>query len=390
MKTFNKLFLAAAAALVLASCYDDTELRETLNNQADKIEQQANDIKTLQGLVQALDKKLAVSEVTGTEDGFKVTFSDGTVKEIKNGLNGTNGTNGANGKDGENGLNGNNGENGKTPQLKIENGAWKVSYDEGATWSDVATDDSDKVLNGVTVDGNVVTFNLGNGMTFTFVAEEPSVTVGGEKYKIAKMPDGRWWMVENLRYIPEGCTIGNGVYYPCKDDALASDDSAEGIKAKGLLYADSLVFKKVITADNYNSLEKTQGICPDGWYIPTGAEFMNLVGKSNDATKYPTIATAPFYDATLGNGGNGSLVKLGESGFNTTMAGYTNNGAIAGYLANKSAITMSYIYSSSSKSATQFYALMLNGANSTCPVGFLNNSAATKPVCASVRCIKNE
>ena len=384
MKNLNKLLFAAAAALVLTSCYDDTELRETINSQDEKIEQQANDIKTLQGLVQALDKKLAVSEVIGTADGFKVTFSDGTVKEIKNGKDGANGTNG------ENGAPGAPGANGKTPSLKIEDGAWKVSYDEGATWAEVATDDSDKVLNGVTVDGNVVTFDLGNGQTFTFMAEEPSVTIGGEKYKITKMADGRWWMAENLRYIPEGCQIGNGVYYPCKDDALASDDSADGIKTKGLLYADSLVFKKVITAENYNSLEKTQGICPDGWYIPTAAEFMNLVGKCNDSVTYPTIATAPFYDATLGNGGNGSLAKLSEGGFNPVMSGYVNGGAIAGYLANKSAITMSYIFSSSSKSATQLFALMYNGTNGSCPVGFLNNSSAAKPLCASVRCIKGE
>lgn len=386
MKKFNKLFFAAVAALALTSCYDDTELRETINNQASKIEQQANDIKTLQGLVQALDKKLAVSEVVGTDDGFKVTFSDGTSKEIKNGKNGSNGTNGDNGNDG------NDGNDGKTPQLKIENGAWKVSYDEGETWADVATDDSDKVLNGVTVDGNIVTFDLGNGQTFTFQAEEPSITYGGEKYKIVKMKDGRWWMAENLRYIPEGCKIGEGIYYPCKDDAIASDDTPEGIKAKGLLYADSLVYKVVLTAENYTKLDGVQGICPDGWHIPTAVECMNLVGKCNDAATYPTVATAPYYDATLGNGGNGSMAKLEEDGFNTIMAGYTQAGAIKGYLANKNAITMSYIYSSTGKPAgttTQMYGLMFNGANGSCPLGFISTSLTATPVCGSVRCIKN-
>lgn len=389
MKNLNKLLFAAAAALVLTSCYDDTELRETINSQAEKIEQQANDIKTLQGLVQALDKKLAVSEVIGTADGFKVTFSDGTVKEIKNGKDGANGTNG------ENGAPGAPGANGKTPSLKIEDGAWKVSYDEGATWAEVATDDSDKVLNGVTVDGNVVTFDLGNGQTFTFMAEEPYVELGGEKYKIVKMKDGRWWMAENLRYIPEGCQIGNGVYYPCKDDAVASDDTPEGIKAKGLCYADSVAFKKVLTKENYMNIEGVQGICPDGWHIPTCAEFMNLVGKNNDSTGYPTVATAPYYDSTLGNGGNGSMAMLEADGFSTKQAGYINNGAVAGYLANKNAITMTYIYSSTGKpnptaTSCQMYALMFNGANGTCPVAFMANSLSAKPFGGSVRCIKNE
>ena len=45
---------------------------------------------------------------------------------------------GTDGKDGANGANGENGTNGKdgiTPQLKIEEGYWFISYDNGATWT---------------------------------------------------------------------------------------------------------------------------------------------------------------------------------------------------------------------------------------------------------------
>ena len=53
----------------------------------------------------------------------------------EDGKDGANGTNGTDGKDGQDGADGSNGQDGITPQLKIENGYWYVSYDNGATWT---------------------------------------------------------------------------------------------------------------------------------------------------------------------------------------------------------------------------------------------------------------
>jgi hypothetical protein len=53
----------------------------------------------------------------------------------EDGKDGQNGTNGTDGKDGQDGTDGSNGQDGITPQLKIENGYWYVSYDNGATWT---------------------------------------------------------------------------------------------------------------------------------------------------------------------------------------------------------------------------------------------------------------
>ena len=52
----------------------------------------------------------------------------------------TTGNDGAPGQDGENGANGTNGKDGQdgiTPQLKIENGKWFVSYDKGISWTEL-------------------------------------------------------------------------------------------------------------------------------------------------------------------------------------------------------------------------------------------------------------
>ena len=117
----------------------------------------------------------------------------------KDGQNGTNGTNGSNGQDGADGKDGQDGEDGKdgadgqngkdgiTPQLKIEEGYWYISYDNGATWTQLGkatgedgkdgqngsngTDgkdgkdgqDGDSMFQSVTQDESYVYFTLADG-----------------------------------------------------------------------------------------------------------------------------------------------------------------------------------------------------------------------------------
>ncbi len=67
------------------------------------------------------------------------------------GKDGQNGTNGSNGQDGENGKDGADGQDGKdgiTPQLKIEDGHWYISYDNGATWTQLGKATGDDGQNG--------------------------------------------------------------------------------------------------------------------------------------------------------------------------------------------------------------------------------------------------
>ncbi len=88
----------------------------------------------------------------------------------KDGQDGTNGTDGENGKDGENGADG---KDGITPQLKIENDYWYVSYDNGATWTQLgkATGEDGKdgksFFQDVTQDDNNVYFTLADGTVIT-------------------------------------------------------------------------------------------------------------------------------------------------------------------------------------------------------------------------------
>ena len=65
----------------------------------------------------------------GKGNKIKAVGTDGA-----DGKDGQDGTNGSDGKDGQDGTNGTDGKDGVTPQLKIENDYWYVSYDNGATW----------------------------------------------------------------------------------------------------------------------------------------------------------------------------------------------------------------------------------------------------------------
>ena len=230
----------------------------------------------------------------------------------------------------------------------------------------------------------------------TITQTSPSLTVGNRQYRIKKMGDGRWWMVDNLCYATKGINIGDGicgVWYPCSDYALEYDESTDGIIAKGLLYSDATAFNTNITQTTCKRQEGAQGLCPAGWHIPTLDDFMNLVGKCNNSQIAP-VTDAPYYDAARNQG---SLSKLEEGGFNTTQAGYVqgtgagyaNGSAIQGFYAGRG-ITTTYIFCSTHYSTSQWYALVLSKPNNTANVGYLNNFTASRPQAASIRCIKDK
>ena len=85
------------------------------------------------------------------------------------GAPGTPGTPGTPGAPGSDGTDGTDGEDGITPQLKISEGSWYISYDDGATWSllgvasDVATSD---FFTAVYHDGNDLVLELHDGASY--------------------------------------------------------------------------------------------------------------------------------------------------------------------------------------------------------------------------------
>ena len=231
MKRFIS-FIAIALAIVVSSCskFDDTDIWNKLNDHEKRIvaleelcKQMNTNISSLQSIVNALQKNDYITNVSpvrkdGEIVGYTITFAhsdtitiyhgtngkdgangkdgytpqigvmkdtdgiyywtvdgewllDGKGNKIQaNGINGTNGTNGSNGQDGSNGTNG---VDGITPRLKIENDYWYVSYDNGATWTELgkATGedeaDGDTIFSSITQDDEYVYFNLADGTMIT-------------------------------------------------------------------------------------------------------------------------------------------------------------------------------------------------------------------------------
>ena len=82
--------------------------------------------------------KDGITPLLKIEDGYwYVSYDNGTTWTQFGKATGADGQNGQNGTDGKDGQNGADGKDGVTPQLKIEEGYWYISYDNGATWTQV-------------------------------------------------------------------------------------------------------------------------------------------------------------------------------------------------------------------------------------------------------------
>lgn len=195
-KLFTYLLLLLASSLLgCTQPYDDTEVRQDIENLKDRVtaleklckEMNAN-IDAMAAILEALETHDYITSVTpinkdGEIVGYTITFAKGepiTIYHGEDGKDGVDGEDGADGKDGTDGytpiigvaqdaddiyywtldgewllddegnkikavgIDGEDGENGAdgkdsadgiTPQLKIENDYWYISYDNGATWS---------------------------------------------------------------------------------------------------------------------------------------------------------------------------------------------------------------------------------------------------------------
>ena len=122
------------------------------------------------------------------DNGNKLPVSG---KDGQNGSNGSNGQDGADGEDGKDGADGQDGKDGITPQLKIEDGYWYISYDNGATWTELGKatgedgkdgQDSVSMFKSVTQDENYVYFTLADGTVIQIAKGNGNSQPNGDDY----------------------------------------------------------------------------------------------------------------------------------------------------------------------------------------------------------------
>ena len=187
---------------LLTSCkYDDDELMkriDSIENRLIELEKQCKqiniNISSLQTIINALNDQdyiVSVSEVTenNMRIGYQIEFKKAGTIIIYHGKNGTDGkdgyvpqigvkkdkngiyywtlddewltdeegnkikavgTDGVDGEDGSDGASGSSGSNGITPQIRINDGRWEVSYNNGATWTDLGSATGDVIPSPIT------------------------------------------------------------------------------------------------------------------------------------------------------------------------------------------------------------------------------------------------
>ena len=188
---FKILAMAVAVTAFAVSCekYNDSELREKISGLEDRVktleDQMAaanSNIQGLKDIVAALEKKLTVSSVKETSEGWVLSMSNGETITIKNGVSPIIGVKEKDGVyywtvNGEWLLDGDGkmlpvtgpaGADAIAPQVKIEDGYWYLSVDGGTSWTklDKATgEDGSSVFASVVEDEYYVYLTLFNDYT---------------------------------------------------------------------------------------------------------------------------------------------------------------------------------------------------------------------------------
>lgn len=188
-------------------------------------------------------------------------------------------------------------------------------------------------------------------------------TRDGQSYQTVKIGN-QCWMAENLNYgemkesiftnDPHSDVSNNGVV-----EKYAYDNDPANLDLYGALYDWNEMM-------NYHNVESSQGICPDGWHIPSHDEYAELVSNAGD-----------WIDA-------GKQLKVGGStGFNFILGGnrrekgnFTGGGETTGSLWSS---TISTSHPDSRAWNIYFIAEADNGAKAT----------DVMTVGKSCRCVKN-
>ena len=249
--------------------------------------------------------------------------------------------------------------------------------------------------------------------------EEGYITYAGTKYTVAQMKDGKWWMTQNLAYLPEGYTpatdltaVTAGVFAPIRVNeartAAEFGTDAALVASNGYLYqaevALGLKVGDLTTEAAAQALEGAQGICPKGWHLPTAADITGLVGKA--VSPLETNAQAPYYD-----GANGSIKLLNADGFNMAAFGAVTvqdntktTGTFMGFMAAYSDRLSSGMfcgstfagatYNTSGDAASgiknfQFFGLMPMTNKATEDQYSCNGTKVSYRIAAPVRCVRN-
>ena len=254
------LIFTMLETLIGCGQYDDSELKSDINDLKSRmaaLEKQCKNMNenltSLQAIVDAIQKQDGIVSVTDLPDGqgYSVKFVSGKVIYLYNGKNGTDGVTPkisvrkdsdgiyywtvdgdwlivdgkkvrAVGLDGKDGQSGNDGKDAVTPQLKIVDGFWYISYDNGKSWAKLGKamgengkdgqdgKDGDGFFKSVTVEDGYAVFVMNDSELTTLRIPIAGVSVVSSIKYVPESLDGvvkvRYWKSGD-KYVPEDITI---------------------------------------------------------------------------------------------------------------------------------------------------------------------------------------
>lgn len=110
-------------------------------------------------------------------DGQKVKAVGTDGKDGEDGMDGQDGEDGHDGTDGKPGIDGTDGRDGITPQFKIEDGYWYISYDNRQSWEQVGKATGDNGLNGTDGESFFKGVSIENGYVCFILNDEDATTI---------------------------------------------------------------------------------------------------------------------------------------------------------------------------------------------------------------------
>ena len=134
-----------------------------------------------------------------------------------------------------------------------------------------------------------------------------------------------------------------------------------------------------------------QGICPNGWHVPSSAEWTKLTNYVTSHTNYTQSSTASYIAKALAsqsywyNYGNNGTYYVGDHSYPNNSTGFDARPAGYEYGGNYSGLTdYAYFWSSTEYSTSNSYYRQLSYSSAT-----VSSGNRAKYYGYSVRCVKN-
>jgi uncharacterized protein (TIGR02145 family) len=169
--------------------------------------------------------------------------------------------------------------------------------------------------------GSTLKVNSGFTLTLNNLATPGvgSIFYEGQTYGTNLMPDGKWWMTQNLNV---GIMAASNVEMP--NNGAIEKYCYNNDPANCATYSGLYTWNEAMQNQTTNG---SKGVCPTGWHIPTDAEWTALENALPSTDKASRLSgnAALWFDGTLK-----ASIHFGSSGFANLPGGFRSSGGSFG------------------------------------------------------------